>query len=186
VKPFSGLLVGVGFAMAGAGVATWGWSVGAQQFAEQSWEAWESQAASTAEVDPLYSSLVLLSYPRLNERVFVLEGANPRNLARGPAIVESAVAPGDKGNCVIAGHRDTHFRFLKDVRLGDELHLERGRNSYRYRVTSTHIVDPTNLALLRPESKAVLTLVTCYPFHYVGRAPQRFIVRAELVDLSAG
>jgi sortase A len=179
MRRLSGLLVGMGFMMAGTGVAAFVWSVAAQHQA-----AWTWTTAFDVEEPESATALVRLSCPRLNQAVLVMNGATERNLLSGPAILEGTGRPGAKTNCIIAGHRDTHFRFLKDVQNGDELLVERGRKTYRYRVTSMHIVDPTNTNLLRPESSAVLTLVTCYPFFYVGPAPQRFIVRAEL--LSAG
>jgi sortase A len=179
MRRLSGLLVGVGFMIAGSGVAARLWSLAAQHQAVWAW----TSAVEEDEPDG-GTALVRLSCPRLNQALLVMHGASERNLLSGPALLEGTERPGGKGNCIIAGHRDTHFRFLKDIQSGDELLIERGQKRYRYRVTSMHIVDPTNVNLLRPESSAVLTLVTCYPFFYVGPAPQRFIVRAEL--LSAG
>ncbi len=88
--------------------------------------------------------------------------------------------PGEDGNCLIAGHRDTHFRVLKDIRKGDEILLQTRTGEYRYRVETTQIVSPKNTASLRPTSDAQLHLITCYPFYYVGSAPKRFIVEAQL------
>ena len=186
MKLVSAVLLGVGLALAGAGLSTWFWSRAAQHQAELIWQRALTPSSSSQQEtrDPRAASLVLLSCPRLSQRVFVLPRTD--QLDQGPALMEATAQPGQNGNCVIAGHRDTHFQFLKDVRPGDDLFLERSGARYRYRVSSTHIVNPTNMTLLRPESAAVLTLVTCYPFHYVGTAPQRFIVRAELLNPSAG
>jgi len=90
--------------------------------------------------------------------------------------------PGADGNCVIAGHRDTHFSVLKNIQDGDEIVLERDGHKYRYRVDGMQVVTPDNTASLRPTKDAVLNLITCYPFHYVGSAPKRFIVHAALED----
>lgn len=87
-----------------------------------------------------------------------------------------------RGNSIIAAHRDLHFRFLKDVRLGDEFKLQSRDGEYNFRVTKLSVVKISDRTLLRPSSESVLTLVTCYPFYYVGSAPQRFIVRAILIE----
>ena len=124
--------------------------------------------------------LAKMFVPRLNAELFVVEGTGKRELRRGPGHLEGTALPGTRGNCVIAGHRDTHFRFLKDIREGDEIFLDTSQGQFRYEVTKTEIVQPTNTAPLKSTPGAVLNLVTCYPFYYVGPAPKRFIVRAEL------
>ena len=89
--------------------------------------------------------------------------------------------PGNAGNAVIAGHRDTHFRVLKDVALGDEIRIDVGAEHYLYRIVDTQVVRPTDTSTLRAGTDSVLTLVTCYPFYFIGPAPDRFIVRAKAV-----
>ena len=85
----------------------------------------------------------------------------------------------EPGNSAIAGHRDGLFRPLKDVKVGDEIRFRTTRDEYRYRVTKTAIVMPDDLSVLAPQSgPATLTLITCYPFYYVGAAPKRFVVHA--------
>jgi sortase A len=93
-------------------------------------------------------------------------------------MLESAI-PGQPGNSIIAGHRDTHFRFLKDVQQGDRILLESGGAFHRYTVKSIHITSPSDVSLLGQVPGSALTLVTCYPFYYLGPAPKRFIIRAE-------
>ena len=88
--------------------------------------------------------------------------------------------PGGKGNCVIAGHRDTHFRILKDIRKGDDIVLETRSGEYLYRVKNTRVISPQNTGPLRPTTDSELNLITCYPFYYVGSAPRRFVVEARL------
>lgn len=129
---------------------------------------------------PSGSPVAKLSIPRLDTVLYVVEGADNLNLKRGPGHLAGTVLPGEGGNCVIAGHRDTHFRVLKDIQNGDELILERNGKEFHYKVGATKIVQPSNTADLRPTKKPVLNLVTCYPFYYVGSAPKRFIVHAEL------
>jgi sortase A len=121
-----------------------------------------------------------LTIPRLQGRWFVVEGAEDATLRLGPGHLEGTAFPGEKGNCVIAGHRDTQFRRLKDIRKGDEIVLTTSIGESRYRVTGWDIVKPTDTRSLDDTPTAVLNLVTCYPFYYVGNAPKRFIVHAEL------
>ena len=123
-----------------------------------------------------------LSIPRLQTELYVVEGTDDRDLKRGPGHLTASVMPGADGNCVIAGHRDTHFSVLKNIQDGDEIDLERDGHKYRYRVDGMQVVTPDNTASLQPTKDAVLNLITCYPFHYVGSAPKRFIVHAALED----
>ena len=127
------------------------------------------------------SAVAKLSIPRLDAQVYVVEGDGEAELRRGPGHLTGTAMPGANGNCVIAGHRDTHFRILKDIRKGDEILLETGQDRFRYRVRLTSVVSPDNTASLQPDSLAKLHLITCYPFYYVGPAPQRFVVEADLV-----
>jgi len=85
------------------------------------------------------------------------------------------------GNSVIAGHRDTHFRPLKNISLGDEIRIETGDKTYSYEVIETRIVSPTNTDVLQSGSEQMITLITCYPFYFIGPAPNRFIVRARAI-----
>jgi len=125
-------------------------------------------------------TLAKLKIPRLNTELYVVEGDGARELRRGPGHLEGTAAPGETGNCVIAGHRDTHFRVLKDIKEGDDILLTTDAGQFLYRVRHTQIVTPDNTAALQPTSTAQLNLITCYPFYYVGSAPKRFIVEAQL------
>jgi sortase A len=125
-------------------------------------------------------TLAKLNIPRLDAELYVIEGDGPRELRRGPGHLEGTALPGQKGNCVIAGHRDTHFRVLKDIREGDDIVLQTESGQYLYRVRNMHIVSPENTSALRPTNTASLNLITCYPFYYVGSAPKRFVVEAQL------
>lgn len=130
-------------------------------------------------------SFARLSIPRLHTVLYVIEGTSYTALRKGPGHLEGTAFPGDAGNCVIAGHRDTHFRALKDIRKGDEIQLDTVNGQYRYRVSQMSIVAPSNTESLNPTATPVLNLVTCYPFWYVGSAPKRFVVRADLVQKQA-
>jgi sortase A len=123
-----------------------------------------------------------LRIPRLDTELYVVEGTDDRDLKRGPGHVTGSVMPGADGNCVIAGHRDTHFSVLKNIQDGDEIDLERDGHKYRYRVDGMQVVPSDNTASLLPTKDAVLNLITCYPFHYIGAAPKRFVVHAALKD----
>ena len=123
------------------------------------------------------SAFASISFPRLKKTRAVFAGEAA--LKKGPAWLFESAIPGDWGNSVIAGHRDTHFRFLKDVRKGDRIVVKLERSTYQYTIKVIKIVSPLDISLLGHTPGAVLTLVTCYPFYYVGHAPKRYIVRAE-------
>ncbi len=121
-----------------------------------------------------------LTIPRLDAELYVVEGDDAQDLKVGPGHMPGTAMPGADGNCVIAGHRDTHFRILKDIKKGDEIDLETSQGRFVYRVETTHVVRPTNTESLQPTPDAELHLVTCYPFYYLGSAPKRFVVQAKL------
>lgn len=125
-------------------------------------------------------TLAKLKIPRLETELYVVEGDGQRELRRGPGHLAGTAMPGESGNCVIAGHRDTHFRVLKDIREGDDIILQTSAGQFLYRVKRTRIVSPENTSALSPTSSAQLNLITCYPFYYVGSAPKRFVVEAQL------
>jgi sortase A len=89
--------------------------------------------------------------------------------------------PGQSGNVALTAHRDTFFRPLRNIHLNDIIVLTTLQGEYRFRVVSTRVVSPDDAAVLSPSESEILTLVTCYPFYFVGSAPNRFIVRAERV-----
>ena len=114
----------------------------------------------------------------------VLEGADSETLNVAPGHIPGTALPQENGNVAIAGHRDTFFRNLEKLRDGDSITLTTLTGVYRYRVDSMEVVDPARLDVLAPTKEPTLTLVTCYPFHMIGPAPKRFIVRGHLVRLS--
>jgi LPXTG-site transpeptidase (sortase) family protein len=89
--------------------------------------------------------------------------------------------PGEGGNAVFAGHRDSFFRPLRHVRVGDDVFVDTSDGRFHYRVASTHVVGPRDLSVVAPTDEEVLTLITCYPFWLIGNAPDRFVVRATRV-----
>jgi sortase A len=121
----------------------------------------------------------MLDVPRLQLSTPVIEGDDTRALKRAVGHLPDTPMPWKSGNSAIAGHRDGLFRPLKDVKVGDEIRFRTTRDEFRYRVTKTTIVTPDDLSVLAPQSgPATLTLITCYPFSFVGSAPKRFVVHA--------
>ena len=120
-----------------------------------------------------------MDIPRLGMSVAVLQGTNSRMLRRGVGHIAGTPLPWEPGNSGIAGHRDTFFRDLKDVRTNDEIEFQTADGLFRYQVDWVKVVAPDDTSVLTPSSEAVLTLVTCYPFYFVGPAPNRFVVRAH-------
>jgi sortase A len=118
--------------------------------------------------------------PSVNLSATVLEGSDDGTLARGAGHIEDTAFPGEAGNVGIAGHRDTTFRPVRNLHVGDPLVVTTSNRVYRYRISKTAIVEPEDVYVLDPADHPTLTLVTCYPFEYVGHAPHRFIVSADL------
>jgi len=120
-----------------------------------------------------------LEIPRFQVSVIVMEGDDNETLASAVGHVPGTALPWQAGNAVMAGHRDTFFRPVKDLREGDEIRITTARGVFAYRVTGTEIVEPDDVSVLAPTADRSLTLITCYPFGYIGPAPQRFIVHAR-------
>ena len=128
------------------------------------------------------AALATLSVPRVGLTAVVLQGSDARTLRRGPGHLETTALPGETGNDVIAGHRDSFFRPLRHVAVGDDVFLDGPAGRVHYRVTWARVVSPRNVSVLAPTDADVLTLITCYPFWVLGNAPDRFVVRAVRVD----
>jgi sortase A len=122
-----------------------------------------------------------LQVPRLGLDVIVVQGDSPASLRRAVGHLANSALPGEPGNVALAGHRDTFFRPLRDIQLGDEIRFKAPARSFDYRVESIEVVGPTDIRVLEPSAGHELTLLTCFPFYYVGPAPKRFIVRAREV-----
>lgn len=122
-----------------------------------------------------------LEIPRLGVSVMVHEGVGPPILRIGAGHIPGTAFPSEPGNVGIAAHRDTFFRDLRKVRANDSIVLTTLDGSYRYSVEWTRVVKPADIQVLASSERPVLTLVTCYPFYYIGSAPDRFIVRARRV-----
>ena len=126
-----------------------------------------------------------LEAPTVKMSATVLEGSDDGTLSRGAGHIEDTPFPGQPGNVGIAGHRDTTFRALRHIHVGDALEYKTADRLYRYRISKTLIVGPDDVYVLDPTPQPALTLVTCYPFEFIGHAPKRFIIRADLVGEEA-
>jgi sortase A len=153
--------------------------------------AWLAQTAGNREIEAGTSgtprvaagSIVgRLEIPRLGTSVVVFEGTDAGTLDLGAGHWSGSPLPGADGNVVMAAHRDTFFRSLRNIRDDDAVDVATTEGTRHYLVDSTRIVNPNDLAVLAPTSEPSLTLITCYPFEYFGHAPKRFIVRARLAE----
>jgi len=119
-----------------------------------------------------------LSIPRLHISAIVEEGVDDTTLSRAIGHIPGTALPGETGNIGIAGHRDTFFRALKDLQPQDEIDFTTHSGRFHYTVESLRIVEPSDVSVLKPVGGQTLTIVTCFPFQYIGNAPRRFIVHA--------
>lgn len=128
------------------------------------------------------AAIGLLEIPRLGLSTPILSGEDERTLALGAGHLRDTPAPWEEGNSAVAGHRDGVFRPIRNIRVGDRIVVETLEGNFAYVVTDTRVVMPDDLSVLEPGETSVLTLITCYPFNYIGPAPKRFIVRAERLE----
>jgi sortase A len=154
----------------------------AREQASLSRELTRLSTATRSRTDPRApeSRLWRIDVPRINLSAVAREGVDTSTLRRAVGHIPGTALPGERGNAGFAAHRDTFFSPLKNVRRGDDVIVTAPEGVYRYAVTSTRVVEPDDVSVLDPTPGTTLTLVTCYPFEYVGSAPQRFIVRATL------
>jgi sortase A len=124
-----------------------------------------------------------INIPSVGLAAVVLEGDDAPTLRLGVGHIPGTAIPGTSGNVGLAGHRDTFFRPLRKIKVGDEIQFSTKAGTFVYRVASLRVVVPDAIEVLDSTKRPTLTLVTCYPFHYIGAAPKRFIVRAEMVPV---
>jgi len=151
---------------------------------------WERQAALTnvpahAQLSP-EQLLTRLVIPKINLDSIVVEGASRKDLSIGPGHMKDTAAPGETGNAVITGHRDTFFRHIIELNKGDQIQVRRAGETFAYEVTGKKIVMPDDIEVLRPTPDAQLTLITCYPTYYIGPAPKRLVVFSRLAQPAPG
>ena len=126
--------------------------------------------------------LAIMSIAKLDLKVPVYNGTDEINLNRGAGRIKGTGWIDSPGNLGIAGHRDGFFRVLKDIELGDSIQMLTFQGKTEFVVSSITIVDPTDVSVLAPTDDSTITLVTCYPFYFVGHAPKRYIVKGELLS----
>lgn len=139
-----------------------------------------TELTPAAEVSAPARDLGILRLDRLGWSVVIRPSDSEYDLSRGVGWIRGTALPGADGNSAIAGHRDTYFRVLRHVKRGDTFRLKTEHGVRTYVVQKTLIVNPDDVAVLQPDSRSALTLVTCYPFDLIGHAPQRFIVKAAM------
>lgn len=179
-----GLLAAAGIMSFGHGAYMYAKAQLAQVLLQSAWQQTRSTGAAArpwpwADTHPVARLLV----PARHGDVLVLAGASGRTLAFGPGHLDGSATPGDPGNAVITAHRDTHFRFLQNATIGDDVVIERADGGRRhFRITSTFVADHRTLNLPRDTTRPTLTLVTCYPFDALNPGgPLRYVVVAEAV-----
>lgn len=126
-----------------------------------------------------------IEVPRLGLKAIVVQGDSEEQLRRAVGHLPETALPDEQGNVALAGHRDGLFRPLRNVRPGDTITLRMPEREFRYEVQWTAVVPPTAVRVLQPTAEATLTLVTCFPFYYIGAAPERFVVRARRISISS-
>jgi sortase A len=131
-------------------------------------------------IDP--NVLGRIEIPRIGMKAIVRDGADEGTLARAVGLVPGTARPGEEGNVVLAGHRDSFFRPLRRIRMNDRIRLVTPGETYEYQVASLRVVEPTEVSVLDSRGVEEITLITCYPFRFIGTAPERFIVTATRVD----
>lgn len=171
------LLLGIGLGCLGVYAYE---TVEARRFQAERAAEFAEKAMAYAPVTVRAGGLVgMLDVPRLKLTTPVIEGDDDRTLKRAVGHLPDTPLPWQDGNSALAGHRDGLFRPLKDIKIGDEIRFRTSREELRYKVTATSIVKPDDVSVLDQRKKSSLTLITCYPFYYVGNAPKRFIIHAE-------
>lgn len=137
-----------------------------------------SAANRTQTVD---DRLTRLSVPKIDLDSVVVEGTSHKALLLGPGHLSETPAPGEAGNSVITGHRDTFFRHIHELEKGDTVLVQRDGKTFRYQVVGKKIVEPDDMSVIRPVQDNQLTLITCYPTYYIGPAPKRLVVFSKLM-----
>jgi sortase A len=120
-----------------------------------------------------------IEIPRIGVSVMVLQGTTSQTLLHGVGHIEGTALPGEPGNVGIAGHRDTYFRNLKNIQTNDEIQIQTAAGLTKYKVDWIQITVPSDVTIVSSTSNFSLTIVTCYPFHFIGAAPERFVVHAH-------
>lgn len=181
-RTLSLLLVLIGIGLLGY-VASQYWGMyHSQQKLEMEWQHQAAlvnvPGAPKLTADDLLTRVVI---PKINLDAIVVEGVSYKDLSKGPGHIKDTAVPGEPGNAVISGHRDTFFRHIYELTKGDEIQIRRDGKVFRYEVTGKEIVMPDDVGVLKQTADPQLTLITCYPTYYIGPAPKRLVVFSKLV-----
>jgi sortase A len=151
--------------------------------------AWTEQAAALSAANQASQQriapeqmLTRLTVSKIGIDAIVVEGASRKELSEGPGHMQQTAEPGETGNAVITGHRDTFFRHIHELTKGDHVQVQRNGRNFIYEVTSKRIVMPEDISVINPTNDQQLTLITCYPTYYIGPAPKRLVVFSKLVE----
>lgn len=174
-------LVGAGLALLIYVSIQYGTMYREQRRLAEEWQQQQNQAAQ-ANTEPVSDGLTRLLIPRIHLDAVVVEGTSRHQLLVGPGHIVDTAAPGDAGNDVITGHRDTFFRHIFELNRGDVVELRRNGATYQYEVTGKRVVDPSDVSVIQPTKDPQLTLITCYPTYYIGPAPERLVVTSHLLN----
>jgi sortase A len=171
-----------------AGIVALGYAsyVVADAHAFQAFEQSKFESASPSPSEANYRAIAggtigEVEIPRIGIDAMFVEGDSPKILRRAVGHIAETALPGEQGNVVLTAHRDSFFRPLRNIRQGDAITVKTRAGQYEYLVDWTEVVLPSDVQILVPSSGNTLTLVTCFPFYYVGPAPKRFIVRAHQI-----
>lgn len=187
------LLMVVGAVLLGYVVVQYGTMYRGQQQLAAEWERQNGatqqdangQAGSAGVRDVAADGLIKVTIPKIKLDAIVVEGTGRKQLLLGPGHMSETPAPGEIGNSVISGHRDTFFRHIYELSKGDEIDVRRNGKVFTYEVTGKKIVEPDDLSVIKQSQDKRLTLITCYPTYYIGPAPERLVVFSKLVEKPA-
>lgn len=189
----------LGFMILGIGVVSWAmFNVWAQthHYAPDRYTEYEEKFTKEADpllvlhapYKPLYpaypaegDNIGSLTIPALKQKLPIIQGTRTKDLKKGVGHFTRSVLPGEKDNCVLSGHRDTVFSKLGKLKIGDQLIVKTSAGTFNYKIKKIRIVDKDDKTVIVPADHAVLTLSTCYPFLFVGNAPKRYIIIADLI-----
>jgi sortase A len=150
--------------------------------------AWQSQAAAlsassqTRQLISPEQMLTRLVVAKIGIDAIVVEGASRKDLSEGPGHMKQTAEPGEAGNAVVTGHRDTFFRHIHELAKGDQIQVQRNGRNFVYEVTGRRIVMPEDISVINPTNDPELTLITCYPTYYIGPAPKRLVIFSKLIE----
>ena len=172
-----------------AAIHIWNQAVTPIETGQSEYTAWAAknptnhQALTYAEPSIAGDKIGILWIPALNQNWPIIEGTEEEQLAKGVGHFSQSVFPGVSDNCVLSGHRDTVFSEIGNLKIEDKLIVETSAGIFTYEISNIRIVDKDDKTVIVPTDHAVLTITTCYPFYYVGSAPKRYILVADLVNI---